>query len=196
MGRGGQRLFVLKDKNVVIVTTGGGFDAGEMDNLVVNAMEAYRPNENHYAELQQRVKLIQLPDTGSSHENNFTAAMLNKTFRLQKNDLEITAFRFEKGSKDHYLILDLEDGGKQRLSMGMNNRYVISQEHLFGLPVALRSYWQQDKLHVEYNSLASINLYKFTFVFDNDSVDFKAEDITNKRKVALKAKAEHLERER
>ncbi|HEY8898043.1 MAG TPA: serine hydrolase [Niastella sp.] len=188
MGRGGQRMFVLKDKNVIIVATGGGFEAGEMDNLVVNAMAAYQPNENHYAELQQQVKQIQLPDTGSSHKNNFTAAMLNKTFRLEKNDLEITAFRFEKGSKDYYLILDLEDGGKQKLAMGMNNRYVISREHLFGLPVALRSYWEQNKLHVEYNSLCSINLYKFTFVFDNDSVDFKAEDFTNKRKVSLTAK--------
>lgn len=189
MGRGGQRMFVLKDKNVVIVATGGGFDAGEMDNLVVNAMAAYKPNENHYAELQQRVKQIQLPDTGSSKQSNFTTAMLNKTFRLEKNDLEITAFRFEKGSADYYLILDLEDGGKQKLAMGMNNRYVISHEHLFGLPVALRSYWDRDTLHVEYNSMASINLYKFTFVFNNDSVAFKAEDITNKRKVSQTARA-------
>lgn len=189
MGRGGQRMFVLKDKNVIIVATGGGFDAGEMDNLLVNAMAAYEPKENHYAELQQQVKQLQLPDTGSSRHNNFSAGMLNKTFRLEKNDFEITAFRFEKGSKDYYLILDLEDGGKQILALGMNNRYVISREHLFGLPVALRSYWEHDKLHVEYNSLCSINLYKFTFVFDKDCVEFIGEDVTNKRKVALEASA-------
>ena len=111
MGRGGQRMFVLKDKNVIIV------------------------------------------------------------------------------SKDYYLILDIEDGGKQRLAMGMGNRYVISREHLFGLPVALRSYWEKDKLHVEYNGLSGINLYRFTFGFDNDSVDFKAGDITNKRNISLKARA-------
>ncbi|GAA0527871.1 serine hydrolase domain-containing protein [Chitinophaga japonensis] len=189
MGRGGQRMFVLKDKNVVIVTTGGGFDAGEMDNLVVNAIAAYQPGENHYAELLQRVKQIQLPDTGNSQENNFSAGMLNKTFQMENNDLEITAFRFEKGSKDYYLILDIEDGGKQKLAIGMGNRYVISHEHLFGLPVALRSFWKKEKLLVEYNSLSSINLYRFTFVFDNDSVDFRAEDITNKRNISLKASA-------
>ncbi|MCS3795174.1 serine hydrolase domain-containing protein [Niastella sp. OAS944] len=188
MGRGGQRMFVLKDKNTIIVATGGGFDAGDMDNLVVNALADYKPKENHYAELQQLVKQLQLPDTGSARKNNFSAAMLNKTYRFEKNDLEITAFRFEKGSNDYYLILDLEDGGKQRMAMGMGNRYVIGQEHLFGLPVALRSYWENNKLHVEYNSLSSINLYKFTFVFNNGSVDFNAEDITNKRKVSLKAR--------
>ena len=191
MGRGGQRMFVLKDKNVIIVTTGGGFDAGEMDNLVVNAMAAYLPGENHNTELLQRVKQIQLPDTGSSKENNFSAGMLNKTFQLEKNDLEITAFRFEKGSKDYYLILDIENGRKQKLAMGMGNRYVISREDLFGLPVALRSSWEKNKLLVEYNSLCSINLYKFTFVFGNDSVDFKAEDITNKRNLSLKASAKN-----
>jgi CubicO group peptidase (beta-lactamase class C family) len=189
MGRGGQRMFVLKDKNVIIVTTGGGFDAGEMDNLVMNAMAAYRPDENHYAELQQRVKQIQLPDTGTTQENNFTAGMLNKTFQLEKNDLEITAFRFEKGRKDYYLILDIENGRKQKLAMGMRNRYVMSREDLFGLPVALRSSWKNDKLLVEYNSLSSINLYRFTFVFNNDHVDFKAGDITNKRNISLKARA-------
>lgn len=188
IGRGGQRMFVLKDKNVIIVTTGGGFDAGEMDNLVVNAIAAYQPGENRYAELRQRVKQIRLPDTGSSQENNFSAGMLNKTFQLENNDLEITAFRFEKGSKDYYLILDMEDGGKQKLAMGMGNRYVISREHLFGLPVALRSSWKKDNLLVEYNSLSSINLYRFTFVFNNDSVDLKAEDITNKRNISLKAR--------
>lgn len=189
MGRGGQRLFVFKDKNMIIAATGGGFEAGDMDNLVMNAMADYKPGENHYAELQQQVKRVGLPDTGSSHENNFSTGMLNRTFRLEKNDLEITAFRFEKGSKDHYLILDLEDGGKQKLAMGMNNRYVISREHLFGLPVALRSYWQKDKLYVEYNSLCNINLYKFTFSFNNDSVDLKVQDITNKRNLLLKASA-------
>ncbi len=132
-------MFVLKDKNVVIITTGGGFDAGDMDNLVMNAIAAYKPGENHNAELLQRVKQLQLPDTGSSQENNFSADMLNKTYRLEKNDLEITAFRFEKGNKDYYLILDIEDGGKQKLAMGMGNRYVMSREHRFGLPVALRS---------------------------------------------------------
>lgn len=189
IGRGGQRMFVLKDKNVIIVTTGGGFDAGEMDNLVVNAIVAYQPNENHYAELLQRVKQIGLPDTGTARHNRFSAPMLNKTFLLEKNDLEITAFRFEKGNKDYYLTLNIADGGKQKLKMGMGNRYTISREHLFGLPVALRSFWNQDTLNVEYNSLSGINLYKFRFVFENDTVDFIAEDITNKRNISLKAKS-------
>jgi hypothetical protein len=108
---------------------------------------------------------------------------------MEKNDLEITAFRFEKGSKDYYLILDIENGRKQKLAMGMRNRYVVSREDLFGLPVALRSSWKKNKLFVEYNSLSSINLYRFTFVFDNDHVDFKAEDLTNKRNISLKARA-------
>ena len=187
IGRGGQRLFVLKDKNVIIVTTGGGFESGEIDNLVVNAIAAFQPRKDHTTELLQWIKKVQLPDTGNSRGNKFSASMLNKTFRLATNDLEITSFRFEKGSKDYYLILDLEDGGKQELAIGMGNRYVFSREHLFGLPVALRSYWKKDKLLVDYNTLSGIELYKFTFVFDTDSVAFKAEDITNKRNLFLRA---------
>lgn len=188
MGRGGQRLFVFKDRKMIIAATGGGFDAGDMDNLAVNAIAAYKPGEDHYAELLKQVKLAGLPDTGSAGKNNFSAAMLNRTFRLEKNNLDITAFRFEKGTRDHYLTLYLEDGGKQKLAMGMNNRYVISREHLFGLPVALRSSWNNGKLSVEYNGLASINLYKFTFVFNSDGVDFLAEDVTNKQNISQKAK--------
>lgn len=188
MGRGGQRLFVLKDQNVIIVTTGGGFDAGEMDNLVMNAIAAYKPGERHYAELRRHLRHLQAPDSGNCSEINFTDAMLGKTFRLEKNDIEITAFRFEKGRKDYFLILELEGGGSQKLAMGMNNRYVMSREHLFGLPVALRSCWQGDKLHVEYNSLTGINLYMFGFVFNGDSVDFEVEDKTNRRHLSLKGR--------
>ncbi|WP_198175042.1 serine hydrolase domain-containing protein [Spirosoma arboris] len=188
IGRGGQRLFVLKDQHVVIVTTGGGFNAGEIDNLVVNAIAAYQPGENRYAELLQQLKLTRLPDTGGGRENNFSVSMLNKTFRLENNALEIAAFRFEKGRTDYYLILELDDGGKQKLAMGMGNRYVLSHEHLFGLPVALRSSWEKGKLLVDYNSLSGIDLYRFTFVFNKETVDFKAEDRTNKRNLFLKAR--------
>lgn len=187
MGRGGQRLFVLRERNTVIVTTGGGFDAGDMDDLAMKAIAEYRQGTDHSGELLQRVAQLQLPETSNrtNRQNNFAREMLNKTFLLENNGLEITGFRFEKGRKDYFLILYLEDGGNQKLAMGMDNRYVISREHRFGLPIAVRSFWDRDQLHVEYNSLSNINLYHFTFTFGVDEVSFKAVDYTNNRKFSL-----------
>ena len=68
----------------------------------------------------------------------------------------------------------------------MYNQYKISNEHVFGLPIAIKSFWDNNKLFVDYNELCRINFYKFTFSFSENSVDFDFKDLTNKRNLLLK----------
>jgi len=35
----GQRLFIFKNRNIVIATTGGGFEAGDLDNLILHQLK-------------------------------------------------------------------------------------------------------------------------------------------------------------
>jgi CubicO group peptidase (beta-lactamase class C family) len=186
LGRGGQRLFILKEKNIVIVATGGGFDAGDIDDLVLDAIKLFTKNETHSAELKNLIKAIQSPDTKSINGNGFSSSILNKAFRLQKNDLEWNTIRFEKRNKEYYLVLNFNDGSKEEHPIGMYNQYKISNEHVFGLPIAIKSFWNNSKLFVDYNELCGINFYKFTFSFYENSVDFEFNDLTNKRSELLK----------
>lgn len=186
LGRGGQRLFILKEKNTVILATGGGFNAGEIDNLVFESIESYHKNENHSPGLKDVLKNIQTPDTNRIDENNFSSGMLNKSFQLEKNDLELTAIRFEQRNKDYHLILSFDDGAKEEHPIGIGNQYKISKEHVFGLPIALKSSWDKNKLIVYYNELCRINFYRFAFTFYGNSIDFDCQDLTNKRSLLLK----------
>jgi len=67
IGRGGQRLFVYKSRNLVIATDGGGgYDSGKLDDIVLEAIEKYNKNENNYALLQNAVKNASLADTSTA----------------------------------------------------------------------------------------------------------------------------------
>ncbi|RDC58218.1 class C beta-lactamase-related serine hydrolase [Pedobacter chinensis] len=191
LGRGGQRLFILREKNLVIAVTGGGLNSGDIDNLVLESIKSYHKDETHNAELKNLIKTIESPgiksiDRKSIDGNGFSASMLNKTFHLEKNDLEWNTIRFEKRNKEYYLVLDFTDGSKEQHPIGMGNKYKISKEHVFGLPIAIKSFWDKNKLIMDYNRLCKINLYKFSFVFYENSVDFDFQDLTNKRNVLLK----------
>jgi CubicO group peptidase (beta-lactamase class C family) len=186
LGRGGQRLFILREKNTVIVVTGGGFDAGNMDNLVFESIKSYKKNEDHSAELKNTIKTLQAPDTKSIGENNFSSGMLNKSFHFEKNDLDLNTIRFEQKNNDYYLVLHFTDGSKEEHPIGIGNQYKISNEHVFGLPIALKSFWSNNKLIINYNQLCRINLYRLTFSFYERSVDLDLQDLTNKQNAVLK----------
>jgi CubicO group peptidase (beta-lactamase class C family) len=186
VGRGGQRLFILREKNIVMVATGGGFDAGDLDNLVLASIKSYNKNETHTTELRNLIKTMQTSDTQRIYGNGFSSNMLNKTFQLEKNDLGLNTFRFEKRNKEYYLIFDFTDGSEEEHPIGTGNQYKISKERQFGLPIAVKSFWDHDKLIVDYNELCRINFYKLTFAFYENRVDLDFRDLTNKRNALLK----------
>jgi len=186
IGRGGQRLFIFRDRKIVIATTGGGFEAGDIDDLVLESIKSYNKNENHSTQLESVIKTIQSPDAKSTDEDNFSLSVLNKNFQFERNDLKLNTIRFEKRNKDYYIILDFTDGSKEEHPIGMGNQYKISNERVLGLPIALKGFWDDNKLIVYYNELCRINLYKFTFTFSDNSVDFDIQDQTNNWNVLLK----------
>jgi CubicO group peptidase (beta-lactamase class C family) len=156
MGRGGQRLFILRDKKMVIVTTGGGFDAGDFDDYAVESIKTFTKNKNYHDQLQGQVKAVASQDITSHDtvEHTFPLNELNKTFQFNKNDLELKAIRFEQRNKDDYILLDFTDGPKEEHPIGMNDQYKISNEPTFGLPMAVKGRWINDTtLQINYNRL-------------------------------------------
>lgn len=55
-----------------------------------------------------------------------------------------------------------------------------------GLPLALKGFWENNKLVIYYNELCKINLYKFIFTFSENNVDFDYQDQTNDLHLNLK----------
>jgi hypothetical protein len=159
---------------MVIATTGGGFEAGDIDNLALESIEAYNKNENYSSDLQQQIKAVQLPDTVSSNMfgDKFTLNEFNKNFRLPENNMNIKYIRFEQRNKDEYIILNFTDGSKEKHQIGINNQYKISNEQTFGLPMAVKGRWITDKtLVIDYNRLCRIEDYKFRITFKGNSIE-------------------------
>jgi CubicO group peptidase (beta-lactamase class C family) len=86
MGRGGQRLFILREKKMVIVATGGGFDAGDIDDYALESIKTFNKNKNYNDQLQDQVKSVGSPGITSPAiiKNKFSLNELNKIFNLIK----------------------------------------------------------------------------------------------------------------
>ncbi len=169
-GRGGQRLFIFKKRNMVIVTNGGGgYDVGNIDDYALQAISTYRKNENHYSALLQEIKNAALPDTFFTVNKDFPDKGLNKVYLLDKNEMGMESISFEKGNSNYYVLLKLNDGTNEKHLMGTNNQYKISNEFTFGLPVAVKGKWTNDTLFIEYNRLGRIEKFKFTISFKEDN---------------------------
>jgi CubicO group peptidase (beta-lactamase class C family) len=188
VGRGGQRLFIFRERNMVIATNGGGFEAGDIDNLVLESIKSYNKNRDYHTRLDSTVKTLQIPEVVRTDniKDNFPSGILNKDFQFERNDLKLNIVRFERRNKNYYIILDFADGSKEEHPMGISDQYIISNEHASGLPIALKCSWESNKFIIYYNELCKINLYKFTFTFTENDVDFEYQDKTNDLNLILK----------
>lgn len=170
IGRGGQRLFIVKNKNMVVATFGGGgYDNGNLDDLALQAIKTFNKDENHYSLLQQEIKNAISPDSSIVTTETFPLKELNRNFWVDNNDMGLKSIRFEKRKTDYYIVLSFIDSSKEEHPIGMNNQYKISNEHTFGLPMAVKGKWMNDTLYVDYNRLCRIEDYKFAIIFKTDN---------------------------
>ena len=161
---------------MVIVATGGGFDAGDIDDYALESIKTFNKNKNYNDQLQDQVKAVGSQDITSPAilKDKFSLNELNKSFQFDKNDLELKAIRFEQRNKDDYIILDFTDDSKEEHPIGMNNQYKISNEHTFGLPMAVKGRWINEILYMDYNRLCRIENYKFAITFkENNLIELK-----------------------
>jgi CubicO group peptidase (beta-lactamase class C family) len=173
VGRGGQRLFVFKSRNMVIATMGGGgYEAGDIDNIALEAIKTFNKNENNYNLLLEQIKGVEQPNPPIAHVKELPVNALNKTFAFGQNDLGLSGLRFERHGADDYIILKFADNSREEHQIGMNNQYRISYENDFGLPMAVKAKWINDTLlQIDYNRLTRIEDYKLRISFGGDSID-------------------------
>ncbi len=189
VGRGGQRLFIFKNRNIIVATTGGGFEAGDIDNLVLESIRTYEKNKDFSSRLDSLIKIIRLPNPDLRLTNNYLPSyILNKDFLFEENDLKLKTIRFELRNIESIIIMTYTDGLKEEHPVGMNSEYLVSNGGLFGLPVALKGVWDKNNLIIYYNELCGINLLRLSFAFSDTSLDLKINDQTDGWTISLKGK--------
>jgi hypothetical protein len=191
MGRGGQRLFILREKKMVMVATGGGFDAGDIDDYALESIKTFNKNKKYNDQLPDLVKAAGSQDIATpAIKNKFSLNELNKSFQLNKNDLGLKTIRFEQRNEDDYIILGFTDDSKEEHPIGRNNQYKISNETTFGLPMAVKGGWINDTtLEINYNRLCRIENFKLRITFKGNSIELTITESTKKINETLIGKA-------
>jgi CubicO group peptidase (beta-lactamase class C family) len=190
VGRGGQRLFIFKNRNLVIATNGGGgYEDGDLDNLALDAIQSYNKYNNNDSLLQEEIKKAASPDASSETIESFPANELNRLFMLDNNEMGLKSIHFRKESTGYYMALHFADGTKDEHPIGMNNQYKISNEGTWGLPMAVKGKWINDTLHIDYNRLCRIENYKFAISFkETNSIELKVTEASKRINQTIKGK--------
>ena len=184
-GRGTQLITVVPEKNLVIVTTGGGYDADEIAPFLVAALKSDKPlpeNSDAYKKLQKKTDAAaKPPEPEPVKPMPETAKRIEgKTYVLDSNplDLQSLALTFDEEKGEALLRLGLQENQTSEYLLGLDNVYRFSPGE-YGLPVAGKGSWESENIFVAYvDEVANVNHYKVTLNYQDDQVTIQLQDPT------------------
>jgi len=182
-GRGGQRIIVWPEKDLIVVTTAGGMDPVELAPFLHSALKSERnltANVDAYRRLQQSVEdAARPPDlhqaVPSLRETAFRIS--DKTYHLAPNKFGLTAFAMQFSTANEATIkMDLAERNF-KIPVGLDGVYRFSVDGPSSLPVALKGFWQTDNTFVlYYNEVAGINNFRINMTFEGEMVVIRLHD--------------------
>lgn len=182
-GRGGQRIIIWPGKNIILVTTGGGFEPDELAPLLLAALQsdqALPENPEAYGQLQEKIAAASNPQDPEPVPPlpDMAEKISGKTYVTESNPFGIENISLSFGGQEEALLNLSLEGGQQTLPVGLDNVYRISPGGQFG-PLALKGFWKTDNEFVfYYNEVSNINNYQVNMTFEDDLVTVRIEELT------------------
>ncbi len=182
-GRGGQRISVLPEKNIVVVITGGGFEPEDLAPFLLESLQsdqALPENPEAYGRLQEKITAASnLPDPEPVPPLPEMAEEISgKTYVVEPNPYGIGSISLSfEGQEEALLNLSLAED-QQVLPVGLDNVYRLSPGGEFG-PLALKGFWKTETEFVfYYNEVSNINNYQVSMTFEADEVTLQIQELT------------------
>lgn len=201
-GRGGQRLSVWPQKNLVAVFTGSGFEPGDIGRIIRAALQSDRSlpeNTAAHTILQAKIAEAGLPPPPKPVPPLPAAARLisGKIFVFEPNSagLKLFALTFPGGSEARLRIayadpLSRETGDNEPV-VGLDGVYRISNASRFHLPMGARGYWvSETDFECTFDEAANNHIYRIRIHFGGDRADFKIVENTGTMEAALTARVQ------
>ncbi len=178
-GRGGQRLVVWPQEELVVVMIGSGFDPGELGGFIVEALadSPLPAAPEAQAGLREQIALAASPPPPSpTAPLPETARVISgHRYTFPQNEVGLAAFRldFPSGNEATFtLTLDSprsQEFGDRVTTVGLDGRYRITPSSRFDLPIAARGYWEDKQtFRFAYDEFANNHLYDIAIRFDSD----------------------------
>ncbi|HWR25224.1 MAG TPA: serine hydrolase [Methanosarcina sp.] len=185
-GRGGQRIIVWPEKNIIVVTTGGGFEPGELAPFLLEAIKSDKPlpeNPEAYGRLQNKIdRATEPPDMEPEPVQplpEIARKIGGKKYVLDPNPLNLQSISlsFDEKKGEALLSIELQENQEVRsYFLGLDNVSRISPGE-FGLPAAGKGSWESDDSFVIYlDEIGNINHWKIKATFKNDQVTIQMQD--------------------
>jgi CubicO group peptidase (beta-lactamase class C family) len=195
VGRGGQRISLLPDKNIVVVFTGGGFKVGEVGDLLGASLKSDQPlpeNPAGVARLSTAVAnaakppapkaVAALPETART--------VSGKTYVLEANPLSLKTISLSFPLQTEASVrLTFADNHTEVRPVGLDGVLRISAGGRFGMPVGMKGIWETSNLFVlNYEEIANINAYQLRLSFNGQRVTIQATERTDKSEAKFEGK--------
>jgi CubicO group peptidase (beta-lactamase class C family) len=189
-GRGGQRIFVWPALDLVVVTTGAGFEPGVLVPFLKRAIrgrEALPENEALSLRLAAAVAAARVEPPAVIAELPAIAGHISgRTYQMQANPLGIERLGFNfPATTEATIFLELSSAmgagaaGRFMLGLGLDGRYRITSAGPRGHAVGLRGTWRaSNALDLDYVEPAGSNAFTMRAEFEADRVRLSVHDRT------------------
>lgn len=170
-GRGGQRIRVIADKNLVVVLV-GRFDVNDVSRFITDAIKADHPlpaDPGGKTRLDAAVAAAAMPPAPHpvSALPSLAAAVSGREFVVVENPLGLATLSLSfQSTNEATLRLTFRDGRIEQRAVGLDGVPRLSPGGRFGLPVALVGAWDgANTFTFEYDEVANINSYRYRLTF-------------------------------
>lgn len=182
-GRGGQRISVWPEKDIVVVTTGGGFEPFDVGQFILKAMRSDAPlpsdpaNQMRLAEALRQIAAA--PARRAAAKPTASKPLSGRAYNLEKNAFGIRTLAVEFADPDaSSLHLTLENGAKLVQPLGMDGQYRLTTVN-GGAVSAGRAEWFEDgRLRIEFNRLSLINRFVIDIEFGDQDLELVVSEPT------------------
>jgi hypothetical protein len=172
LGRGGQRISVVPEKNLVVVFTGGEFEPGDIGQFISRAIKsdgALPEDSTGAARLATVVRAATEPPAARPVTTlpPQAAVISGRIYALDANPFDLRSFSLTfSGGATAQLQLELVDRLDRPRPVGLDGVPRVSPDGRFGLPVAVSGAWESDSTFVlDYNEVGNINNRRFRLKF-------------------------------
>jgi hypothetical protein len=185
-GRAGQYLRVFPDLNLIVVTTGGGFEWNEIVPLLATALvdqeNTLPANPAGVGRLEAALASIAAPpDPQPVPPLPETARRISgQTFSFDTNPLSIETVRLSfNGTAEADLQVTLAGQPAVQFKVGLDGVFRLSPQGEYGLPQGMRGRWlDAETFLLEYERIASIDSFNLQLRFAGDQVTLDAQQRT------------------
>ena len=170
IGRGGQRLTIWPEKDLVVVMLGGGYDPGPIGGYLLKALIAdttIAADRDGTARLQRALgEAAATPTLAPLSTSAVAPKVAGVRWALEDNPLGLVEAQLAFSDTSARAVLTLRDR-RLDLPVGLRGRFELATAAIDGIYPGTRGRWLNDSTFaLEMDLIGKIDRYSLTFTFD------------------------------